>query len=162
MLARTGFKRKVYDRAPASKACPLVRRVSLGCSTIVATPSPKQPRYADRHLLDLARGQDCLLSSPLCNHDPATTVACHGSGLENGKGLGYKTSDALSCWGCSDCNHYTDAYSGATPEEKRTVFAAGHARQVKIWYELANNEHASKRDRASAQGALDQLKTLAT
>ena len=114
----------------------------------------KKPRYIDRHLLDMARGQFCLLQSPLCNRNPETTVACHGSGLANGKGMGYKVSDALTCWGCSDCNHYTDAYGGATAAEKNAVFTAGHLRQIRAWEDIAADLGAPTKDRASAAAAL--------
>ena len=40
--------------------------------------------------------------------------ACHGAGVANGKGMGYKVGDHLTVNGCSECNHYTDAYGGAT------------------------------------------------
>lgn len=122
---------------------------------------PRQPRYTDRHLLDMARGQACLLQSPLCNHNTATTVACHGAGVANGKGLGYKVGDHLVVHGCSGCNHFTDAYGGASAAEKQAVFEVGHARQVAHWQAIAISPAAPARDRASAQAALDQLKILA-
>jgi len=119
--------------------------------------APKDPRHEDRHLLDMAKGQACLLQSPICCHDPATTVACHGAGVAAGKGLGYKVGDHLTVWGCHQCNHYTDAYGGATREEKATVFAAGHERQVTAWRAIAGNPAAPERDRRSAQAALVRI-----
>lgn len=119
--------------------------------------APKDPRHEDRHLLNMARGKPCLLLSPLCNRNPETTVACHGAGVSAGKGMGYKVGDHLSCWGCNMCNHYTDAYGGATKDEKAAVFAAGHARQVEAWQEIASDPRAPAKDRASAQAALDKI-----
>ena len=123
--------------------------------------APKDPRYEDAHLLRMAKGRECLLQSPICNHDPATTVACHGAGVPKGKGLGYKVGDQISAWGCHSCNHYTDAYGGATAEEKAEVFAAGHARQVLAWQEIAGSSSAPARDRQSAQAALDKIAEVA-
>ena len=152
-LARTGFKRAVYERAPLPPPRP-IRQVAVTRITDQAQTMAKQPRYVDRHLLDMARGQPCLLQSPLCNHNPETTVACHGSGVANGKGMGYKTGDHLVVHGCSDCNHFTDAYGGATAAEKRAVFDAGHARQAQHWREIAVSTTAPARDAASARAAL--------
>lgn len=105
----------------------------------------------------MARGKPCLLQSPICCHNPETTVACHAGGVSNGKGMGYKTSDALSVWGCYQCNHYTDAYGGATRAEKEAVFAAGHARQIIAWREIEASPTAPGKDRRSARYALELL-----
>ena len=77
-----------------------------------------------------------------------------------GKGMSYKIGDQLSCWGCSSCNHFTDAYGHATAAEKRAVFEAGHARQVAAWREIAASTTAAPRDIASACAALTYLVTL--
>ncbi len=119
---------------------------------------PKSPRGANRALLDLARGKPCLLLSPLCCGDPETVVACHGAGVANGKGMGYKTGDEYSAWGCVWCNHYTDQYSGATKEEKAAVFAAGHERQIEAWRQIASSPTSKQRDRDAAAWALARLK----
>ena len=158
-LARTGFKKKVYQRKPMAAPVP-VRKVAATRISAEALSVPKSPRYVDRNLLDMARGQPCLLRSPICNNDVETTVACHGSGVANGKGMAYKTSDPLSCQGCSSCNHFTDAYGGATATEKRAVFEAGHARQVIRWKEIAASTTAPARDIASARAALVYLTSL--
>lgn len=119
------------------------------------TAHPKKPRAQNRALLDLAAGKPCLLQSPLCVGGTETTVACHGAGVANGKGLGYKVSDALTCWGCYACNHYTDAFSLATKAQKEAVFMLGHLRQVNEWRRIASGP-ASKEQRA-ALWALEQL-----
>jgi Protein of unknown function (DUF1364) len=120
---------------------------------------PKSPRQQNRALLDMARGKPCLIRSPLCNDNPETTVACHGSGVANGKGMGYKVHDWLTVWGCSDCNHYTDAYSGATAEEKRRAWELGHVRQIIEWNKIMNqvNGQESNRDIEAALWALENL-----
>ena len=118
----------------------------------------KNPRAENRAVLNLARMQPCLLQSPVCVPEPETTVACHGAGVANGKGMGYKVSDALTVWGCWACNDFTDAYKGATAEEKAAVFAAGHVRQIEAWAQIAADPMARPWKRAAARWALDQLK----
>lgn len=156
MLRRTGFKKKTYERPPIPPPTRgrLVPMAVIKDEVLVA---PKDPRYEDRHLLSMARGKPCLLQSLLCNHNPETTVACHGAGVSAGKGMGYKVGDHLTCWGCHMCNHFTDAYGGATKSEKAAVFAAGHERQVDAWRSIAADQAAPARDRASAQAALDRI-----
>lgn len=156
MLRRTGFARKTYTAPPAA---PLrrVERFGTYAATQAFVTVPKQPRAENPHLLAMARGKPCLIRSPICNYDPETTVACHGGGVANGKGMAYKVSDALTCWGCSACNHYTDAYGNATKEEKATAFMLGHLAQVCEWRAIASSTQADPKDRAAAQWALDQL-----
>jgi hypothetical protein len=117
----------------------------------------KSPRAANPHLLSMARNQPCLIRSPVCNGNPETTVACHASGVKNGKGMGYKVGDHLTAWGCSSCNDYTDAFNGATKEQKQAAFDAAHKRQVAQWREIATDGQANRKDREAAQWALDQL-----
>ena len=156
MLRRTGFKRKEYIRPPSPPPS-RGRLVAMATITDEVAAAPKDPRHEDPHLLRMARGKPCLLLSPLCCHDPKTTVACHGAGVSAGKGMGYKVGDHLTCCGCHMCNHYTDAYGGATKDEKAAVFAAGHGRQVEAWQVIASDPHAPAKDRASAQAALDKI-----
>lgn len=159
MLKRTGFKRTVHERQPLAPARP-IRQVAPTRISDEVQAVPKSPRYEDRHLLNMARGQPCLLRSPICNHDVETTVACHGAGVALGKGLGYKISDFFVVHGCSACNHFTDAYGGATAAEKKAVFEAGHVRQVARWREIAGSTAAPAKDKASARAALDYLAAL--
>jgi hypothetical protein len=70
--------------------------------------------------------------------------------------MGYKLSDFWTVHGCSACNHYTDAYNGATAEEKLAVFMAGHARMRETWLRIASSEPNSKHGRA-ARWALDHF-----
>lgn len=156
MLRRTGFKRPVFHRTKPSKPVP-IRQVAPTVISEFALAMPKQPRYVDRHLLDMARGESCLLMSPICNYNSETTVACHAGGVSNGKGMGYKVGDHLTVWGCSDCNHYTDAYNGATADEKTAVFNAGHVRQIKAWQAVLGNPMAPVADVSSARRALTRF-----
>lgn len=140
---------------PATTVKPL-RRGTYASPQIFVT-APKHPREENAHLLRMARGKTCLIRSPICNYDTETTVACHGGGVENGKGLAYKVSDALTCWGCSACNHYTDAYAGATKAQKRAAFMLGHLAQVCEWRAIAGSSTADPKDIAAASWALAHL-----
>lgn len=148
------------EQRSATPARPLHRGTYASLSAVVA--APKHPRAENPHLLRMAKGKPCLIRSPLCNFDVETTVACHGGGVENGKGMAYKVSDALTCWGCSACNYFTDAYGGASNAEKREAFQAGHVAQVCEWRAIAGSATADPKDRAAAQWALDQLATSAS
>lgn len=159
-----GFKRPEFasasrlapDRKPVSAVRTASRRGTYAApAAMVAVP--KQPHAENPHLLRMAKGKPCLIRSPICNFDPETTVACHGGGVANGKGMAYKVSDALTCWGCSACNHYTDAYGGATKAQKAAAFMLGHLAQVCEWRAIASSTHADSKDRAAAQWALDHL-----
>lgn len=140
---------------PSTTLRPL-RRGTYSAPQLFVT-APKHPRAENAHLLRMARDKPCLIRSPICNYDTETTVACHGGGVENGKGVAYKVSDALTCWGCSACNHYTDAYAGASKAQKRAAFMLGHLSQVREWRAIAGSATTDPKDRAAAQWALDHL-----
>ncbi|NDZ11504.1 hypothetical protein C7T35_01335 [Variovorax sp. WS11] len=157
MLRRTGFKRHVYTPPPAPPTTRATRTAVLATCAAPAQTIAKQPRAENRHLLDMAQGQPCLIRSPICCGDPETTVACHGAGVRNGKGMGYKVGDHFTAAGCYRCNHYTDAYAHATAEEKEAAFMLGHLRQVEVWRAIVADPGQPARDRAAAQWALDHL-----
>lgn len=167
-LRRTAFRRAMLARAPSTVAT-MAKRAGLGlrvsapraavmahCAS-AAQPIAKQPRAENRHLLDMAQGQPCLIRSPICCGDPETSVACHGAGVRNGKGMGYKVGDHFTAIGCHRCNHYTDAYPHATAEEKEAAFMLGHLRQVEVWRAIVADQSQPAKDRAAAQWALDHL-----
>ena len=120
---------------------------------------PKEPRWANRAVLDLAKGQPCLLRTKLCQGGTDTTVACHAAGIANGKGLSYKVSDHLTVWGCARCNFFTDAFSGATKEEKQLRFEAGFQRQIIAWQAIAKNPSANPKAVKAAKEVLTHLYT---
>ena len=157
MSRGSGFKQPTRERMLLAFPSP-IRRVAPTVISQIIRPVVKNPRYVDRHLLDMARGQVCLLKSPLCNHSLETTVACHGSGVAQGKGLGYKCGDHLVVNGCSSCNYFTDAYGGATAAEKKSVFEAGHLRQIDAWQAISCNHNAPLKDRSSAAAALLRIR----
>jgi len=177
MSRGTGFKRRApTTRAPARSeaACglpadhaaiehqvptTLVRAARRG--TYAAPPAaaaiPKTPRAANRHLLNMAHGKPCLIRSPICVGGTETTVACHGGGVAAGKGLGYKLHDWRTAWGCYRCNHYTDAYGGATRAQKGAAFDIGFLRQVLEWRAIVADITQPAKDRLAAQWALDHI-----
>lgn len=170
MLRRTplkpgkGFRR---PERPARQQPVLTPRATPSAAVMrradgVAGPIIKRPRQENRHLLDMAKGMPCLLMSPLCCGDPATTVACHSNLLEHGKGRGYKAHDFWTVWGCERCNFYLDQYGGASFEEKVAVFMVGHERQVLAWQRIADSLTAKPRDGAAARWALDRLAAAIT
>jgi predicted Fe-S protein YdhL (DUF1289 family) len=146
-------------RLSAPKRVSLLARVVTRVGSIQDEPVravPKEPRMCNKAVLELARQKPCLLLSPICIPNPETTVACHGAGVANGKGMAYKVGDYLTCWGCDRCNDYTDAYNRATAEQKLAVFSAGHARQIYEWQKIASDPRAKPRDRKASQWALDE------
>ena len=150
MAVKPAQKPPAYSRAKQAPPVLVPIRRLVPCKKGSLVVVLKNPRNVDRQLLDMARGQPCLLQSHLCNHSPDTAEACHGAGVTRGKGMGYKVGDHQAVHGWSDCNHYTDAYMGATAEEMLAQFDAGHVRQIKVWTNLVNSERAAPRDKASA------------
>jgi hypothetical protein len=55
---------------------------------------------------DSARGAECTLNFPCCNHDPETTVWCHWE--DDSFGMGRKAHDTSGFPGCSACHHFLD------------------------------------------------------
>lgn len=155
MTARSSFKRKELPPRTPPVIKPLVRPVVYADGATMAKPMLKGEPQKNAHLLSMARGRPCLIRSPLCNFNPETTVACHGAGVANGKGLGYKVSDAMTVWGCSGCNHYTDAYGGATKRQKTEAFALALIAQGEQFKAILESVHTSPRDRAAARWWLD-------
>ncbi len=155
--ARAVTERRIAEKAARRAALIATpgRMASMGPAC--TTAAPKDPPGKNRALLDMARGRPCLIESPRCVGGTETTVACHGAGIANGKGLGWKVSDALSCWGCWACNDYTDAYSGATAAQKTAAFQLGHYRQVHEWRRIATSPAEPERYRRAAQWALARL-----
>lgn len=151
MLKRSGFKRLVVERKPPTPAKRLERPVVMADCCTMTQPIPKEPPHKNPHVLALAKGKPCLIRSRICNFDTETTVACHGGGVANGKGMGYKVSDALTVWGCSACNYFTDAFGGATKAEKVNAFVAALPAQADEMEAIASSKHSSPKDRTAAR-----------
>ena len=69
----------------------------------------KHKPYRNQAIRDAARDEKCTLNSPVCNHDPATTVFCHLNEHFAGKGGSQKADDSAGFFGCSSCH---DLYDG--------------------------------------------------
>lgn len=91
----------------------------------------KQRRHQSKKLRDSAKGQDCLIRSPVCNFNPETTVLCH----MNGGGTGTKKSDIFGAFGCSDCHDLCDSrgHKGYSPAAVELWHYGGNQRTIQWW-----------------------------
>jgi len=91
-----------------------------------------------------AQGQQCQLRLPgVCNHDPATVVACHLR-IAGTCGVGLKPSDLLTVRACAACHDILDGRSKAphiTPEELTLYVHEAHCRTL-VEYEREGLIHA--------------------
>ncbi|HED2337570.1 TPA: DUF1364 domain-containing protein, partial [Serratia liquefaciens] len=78
----------------------------------------------------------CTLQIPgICNGNPETTVLCHLP--SNTHGMGYKSDDFWTVFGCSCCH---DVIDGRTPydwragEKDETILYALH-KTLRIWFD---------------------------
>jgi hypothetical protein len=115
----------------------------------------KNPRQRNQHLLDMARGQRCLL---MAVHNcqttyGATTVAAHKN---EGKGKGAKQHDYFTVWACEPCHSWYDQ-SGAPLAEKRRAFNAAHERQKAEWRKIEESYGSKEKDQKAVRWALNQL-----
>lgn len=158
MLRRTGFKRRAMpERKPVAPVRP-VRRVAPTVIGAAALAQPKTEPRRNRRLLDLARGQPCLMRVPgVCQGGTETTVAAHSNMAAHGKGGARKADDIYSVWACAAC-HIGWLDQGRAPRaQKEAAFIAGHLRQVEQWRLLAADAATPPADRAAARWALDLL-----
>lgn len=119
---------------------------------------PKTVKQENRALLNMARGQRCLLQVPgTCTGDTATTVACHSNQSVHGKAGARKADDQWSVWGCVRCHTWLD--QGPAPAaEKIERFAAAHRWMVAIWRDIvAGVQPATPRERRAAEWALARI-----
>ena len=83
-----------------------------------------------------ARGRDCQIRLPsVCNFNPETTVLCHANGLSAGKGIGLKSHDLFSAYGCSSCHDVYDRrkkHPYLSYAEVEVCFMEGHWRTLQI------------------------------
>ena len=114
--------------------------------------------YRDRHLLDLAKGEECLLNiSDRCmTTDGSTTVACHDNSLESGKGMGLKADDSYSVWGCYYCHSLLDQGHWERDDRKK-AFADAYSRQLHEWLKIAQNPCLKPWRVEAARQVLDHL-----
>jgi len=81
----------------------------------------KRKPYRNKKILDSAKGEECTLNSPLCNHDSSTVVFCHLNEHFAGKGGSQKADDCAGFYGCSACHDLYDRR--VNPGEKETLYA---------------------------------------
>lgn len=80
-----------------------------------------------------AKGEDCTFNIvDVCNYDPDTTVLCHLP--DESKGMGKKSDDISSAYGCSSCHDVIDGRRGHdfTEEEEWYMRRA----MVRTWRKL--------------------------
>ena len=80
-------------------------------------------------ILRAAKGQECTMRTPVCNHNDETTVAAHSNWHFHGKGMGQKADDIFVVFACSDCHAWLDR-SGASKEDRMWYWTMGHARTL--------------------------------
>ncbi|MBB1593580.1 nuclease domain-containing protein [Achromobacter sp. UMC46] len=86
---------------------------------------PPKTIYRNQALLNLAKGEECLLRVPrYCQGRKDTTVACHSNLLRDGKGKGIKAHDWAIAFGCGPCHWFVDQ-SPAPLEQKLSYFIPG-------------------------------------
>lgn len=71
--------------------------------------------FRSKKLLDLARGQACVM----CGCDDGTIVSAHSNLLEHGKGRGLKAHDGMISWLCMRCHTELDQGTGMSKQERR-------------------------------------------
>jgi hypothetical protein len=85
-------------------------------------------------LRDSAKGEICTVQSPVCNHNPQTTVLAHlpdDSGI--GK-MGGKSDDWCAALACSACHAWLDQY--ADPLARPFYVHRAMLRTWRRWIEL--------------------------
>jgi cytochrome c553 len=68
----------------------------------------KSKRWESKKWREAAKGQDCTMNLPCCNHNTETTVLAH----RNGAGMGMRSPDHDAVDACARCH---DAIDGRGP-----------------------------------------------
>ena len=64
-------------------------------------------KIVSKKIRNSARGEDCTFQVVgVCNYNPETTVLCHLPSMS--KGIGTKSDDICSAYGCSSCHDAID------------------------------------------------------
>ena len=64
-------------------------------------------KIVSKKIRNSARGEDCTFQIVgVCNYNPETTVLCHLPSMS--KGIGTKSDDICSAYGCSSCHDIID------------------------------------------------------
>lgn len=80
-------------------------------------------RFKSKKITDFAKGQDCLIMSPVCNRDSKTVVACHIP-AKFMSGTATKNSDFCIVFGCSSCHHWIDVTERGTEKASHYILNA--------------------------------------
>lgn len=132
MMRRTPLKQKTPMKrsAPLKAKAPMIRAKPMPPprAAMKARKTGKKPPktvYRNQALLDLAKGEECLLRVPrYCQGGTETTVACHSNRTRDGKGKGIKAHDWAIAFGCVACHFFIDQ-STAPREMKLSYFIPG-------------------------------------
>ena len=83
-------------------------------------------------LTKLARGRECQVRLPCCNHNTETTVLAHYR-LAGTCGIGIKPNDLQGAWACSACHDEIDRRTRLSESEfVRLAHAEGVLRTIDI------------------------------
>ena len=83
----------------------------------------KQDKYTKS-----AKGQDCQIRSPACNHNPETVVFCH----LNGAGIGEKMQNIHGAYGCSSCHDFADGAGNYSVAQRQLYHLKGVIRTQEL------------------------------
>lgn len=88
----------------------------------------KPQKVKSKALTDSAKGEQCVLNTPVCSHDRETVVFCHAP--SEGKGVATKSDDFWGAFGCSNCHQWLDSNKG-TDKERQFYWLRGIYRTLK-------------------------------
>ncbi|MES2634043.1 MAG: nuclease domain-containing protein [Pseudomonadota bacterium] len=163
--ARPTADPKQHERERRARIAAQVPAATLHRAVMTGGTRATPPRSIARRrpaLLELARGQRCLLAIPgTCNGRRDTTVACHSNLSIHGKGGARKADDCYSVWGCMACHQWLDQ-GRADAVTKEMAFMLAHLEQVQEWRRIVTEQFRPNRQRLAAQWALDQLNATPT
>ncbi len=163
MARGKGFKRRLPPSRPSATSegvrhlTVAVRRGTYAAPAPTAAIAKPEPQR-NPHLLSMARGQSCLLKVPgVCNGNRETVVAAHSNFGIHGKAKSRKADDQYHVYACSACHQWLDQ-GKADAVIKEMAFMRAHLWMVEIWRDIvAGFQHATPKDKAAAQWALDRL-----
>ena len=158
MIWRSKREPRDPDRVRSTPSAPAAWIEAAPIDPAAWAALPKTEPQRNPFLLSMARGQSCTMRTMHCNGDRATTVACHSNWAEHGKAGARKADDQWHVHGCSACHAWLDQ-GDAPAEDKRAIFDAGMVRMRSIWHDIVSGmQHATPREKAAAQWALDRIK----
>ena len=87
-----------------------------------------------KKLRDSARGQQCTMNSPVCNHDSNTVALCHVP-MKFWGAMSGKVHDFMAFYGCSSCHKWFDG-DGRNDTERWEYAIRAVFRTLEIAYSL--------------------------